>query len=170
MLGDRHCVDLDLDRLGVLGDQGIGAGLTLDDDVDFDDDLLAATHDQQVGVLNGATDRVDIERLGQRQLLFALDIEGQHRVGAGVPQHRREVLSGQFQMLWVGPVTIDDGGNLALAPGSAGRALTGLGPYRGLQFVDCRLGHVSLLCARYLVLGTARITTFESVSVDNGAG
>ena len=68
-----------------------------------------------------------VERLGQRQLLLAVDVEGQHRVGAGVPQHGREVVSGQLQVLGIGAVTVEHGGNLAVAPGSPGRALAGLG-------------------------------------------
>ena len=67
-------------------------GLALDDDVDLDGDLLAAAHHQQVGVLDVAADRVDVERLGQRELLLALDVEGEHGVGAGVSQHGGEVM------------------------------------------------------------------------------
>jgi len=43
-------------------------------------------------VLNGAADRVDIERFGQRQLFLTGDVEGQHRVSAGMPQYGREVV------------------------------------------------------------------------------
>ena len=78
-------------------------------------------------MLNVAPDRVDVERFGQCQLFLAGDVEGQHRVGARVPQHGREVVSGQFQVLGVGAVAVEDGGNLALAPGPPGRALAGLG-------------------------------------------
>ena len=41
LLGDRQCVGLDLDGVGVLGDQGAGSGVALDDDGDLDGDLLA---------------------------------------------------------------------------------------------------------------------------------
>ncbi len=68
-----------------------GIGFALDDDVDLDGHLLAAADHEQVDVLDAAADRVDVERLGQRQLLLAVDVEGQHRVGAGVPQHGGEV-------------------------------------------------------------------------------
>ena len=91
---DMH-VGLDLDGVGVLGDQRAGRGLALDDDVDLDGHLLAAAHDEQVGVLDVAADRVDVERLGQRELLLAVDVEGEHGVGAGVAQHGGEVVAGQ---------------------------------------------------------------------------
>ena len=92
LFGDRLHVGLDLDAVGVLGDQGAGDGFTLDDDVDLDGHLLAAAHDEQVGVLDVAADRVDVEGLGQRELLLALDVQGEHGVGAGVTEHGREVV------------------------------------------------------------------------------
>ena len=52
---------LDLDGVGVLGHQRAGSGLTLDGDGDLDGDFFAAPHDQQVGVLDVAADRVDLE-------------------------------------------------------------------------------------------------------------
>ena len=127
MLGDRLHVRLDRDGVGVLGDQGAVRGLALDDDVDLDGHLLAATHDEQVGVLDIAADRVDLERLGQRELLLALDVEGEHRVGAGVPEHRREVVGVEFEVLRVGAVAVEDRGHLAVAAGAARCALAGLG-------------------------------------------
>src|ERR1700722_19586661 len=111
-LRNRQCLGFDLDGVGLLGDQGAVCSLALDVDADLDDHLLAATYHQQIGVLDGAADRVDVESLGQRQLFFAVDVEGQHRVGAGVAQHRGEVVSGQFQVLRVSTVAVEDGGNV----------------------------------------------------------
>ena len=101
-------------------------GFTLDDDVDLDGHLLAAAHDEQVGVLDVAADRVDVEGLGQRELLLALDVEGEHRVGAGVTEHGREVVGVELQVLRVLAVAVEDRGNLAVAPGAARCALAGL--------------------------------------------
>ena len=101
-------------------------GFALDDDVHLDGHLLAAAHDEQVGVLDAATDRVDFERLGQRELLLALDVEGEHCVGAGVAQHGGEVVGVEFQVLRVGAVAVEDGRHLAVAAGAARCALAGL--------------------------------------------
>ena len=109
--------------------------LALDDDVDLDGHLLAAAHDEQVGVLDVAADRVDVERLGQRELLLALDVEGQHGVGAGVAQHGGEVVGVELEVLRVGAVAVEDGGHLAVAAGAARCALAGLCAYRSGQVV-----------------------------------
>src|SRR6202008_3850229 len=101
VVGDRLHVRLDRDGVGVLGDQRAGLRLALHDDVDLDGHLFTAAHDQQVDVLDAAADRVDVERLGQRELLFALDVEGEHRVGAGVTQHGGEVVGVEFEVLRV---------------------------------------------------------------------
>ena len=135
VVGNRLDVGLDRDGVGVLGDQRAVDGLALDDDVDLDGHLLAAAHDEQVGVLDVAADRVDLERLGQRELLLAVDVEGEHRVGAGVAQHGREVVGVEFEVLRVAAVAVEDGGNLAVATGAARRALAGLGPDRSGQLV-----------------------------------
>ncbi len=144
LLGDRLDVGLDFDGAGVLGDQRSVRGLTLDDDVDLDGDLLAAAHHQQVGVLDVAADRVDVERLGQRELLLALDVEGEHGVGAGVSQHGSEVMPGQQKVLRVGAVAVEHRGDLALAPSAAGCALSGFGAHGSGQVVGITgrsLGH-----------------------------
>ena len=99
-------------------------------------------------MLDVAPDRVDVERLGQRELLLAVDVEGQHGVGAGVPQHRGEVMAGQQQMLRIGAVAVEHGGNLAGAARAARRALAGLGAHDGGQvvlFAGRGLGHGVLL-------------------------
>ena len=88
-----------------------------------------------------AADRVDVEGFGQRQLFFAGDVQGEHRVGARVAQHGGVVVSGQLHVLRLCAVAVDDGGNPALAPGSPGCALAGLGTDRDGQLVDCGLSH-----------------------------
>ena len=111
--------------------------LTLDDDVDLDGHLFAAAHHEQVGVLNVALDRVDVERLGQRQLLLAVDVEGQHGVGAGMPQHRGELMAGQQQMLRIGAVAVEHGGNMAGATRTTRRTLAGLGAHDAAVRLFC---------------------------------
>ena len=55
---------------GVLGDdQGLGGGLADEVDRDVDGDLLAAADGDEVDVLEDAADRVDLDLLGQRELL-----------------------------------------------------------------------------------------------------
>ena len=158
--------------LAVLGDQGAGRGLALDDDVDLDGHLLAAADDEQVGVLDVAADRVDVERLGQRELLLAVDVEGQHGVGAGVAQHGGEVVGGQQQVLRVGAVAVEHGGHLAVAAGAARCALAGLGAHGGGQVVRLRAAVLAMWCCSCMPvvgLGTARVATTQMrVPVDNG--
>ena len=129
LVGDRLDVGLDLDGVGVLGDQGAVGGFALDDDVDLDGHLLAPSHDEQVGVLDVAADRVDVECPGQRELFLAVDVESEHGVGAGVTEHRREVVGVKLQVLGVFAVAVEDRGNLAVAPGAARCALAGLVTY-----------------------------------------
>jgi hypothetical protein len=54
-----------------------------------------------------------------------------------VPQHGREVVSGQFEVLWIGAVTVENGGNLAVSPRPPGRAFAGLGSHSDLELVAC---------------------------------
>jgi hypothetical protein len=78
---------------------------------------------------------VDRQRLGQRQLFLAIDVEGQHRVGAGVTQHRGEVAPGQLQVLRLSAVTVEYGRDLAVTPRPPRRAFAGLGPHRDGELV-----------------------------------
>ena len=99
-------------------------------------------------MLDVALDRMDLERLGQRQLLLAADVERQDGVGTGVPEHRGEVTPGQQQMLRVGAVAVQHGGDLAFAACAARRALAGLGAHGSGQvvlFAGRGLGHGVLL-------------------------
>ena len=95
---------------------------------------------------------MDLERLGQRELLLAVDVERQHRVGAGVAQHGREVVGVEFEVLRVAAVAVEDRGHLAVAPGATRRTLARLGAYRSGQLVrgGC-LSHVVLLLCRSFV-------------------
>ncbi len=154
VFGDGLHVGLDGDGVRILGDQGAGGRLALDDDVDLDGDLLAAAHDQQVGMGDAATDRVQGERLGQRELLGALDVEGEHRVRAGVAQHRGEVVGVEFEMLGITAVAVEDRDDLAVAAGAARCALAGFLANRSGEIVRRVLGHRVLLLCR--VSSTAR--------------
>ena len=93
--------------LVVLGDQGAGHGFALDDDVDLDGHLLAAAHDEQVGVLDVAPDRMDVQRLGQRELLLAVDVErSAPRWCRSAAAPRRNRGAGSQQVLRVGAVAV----------------------------------------------------------------
>jgi len=65
-----------------------------------------------------------LRRIGGCRALWSMpavrtgDVEHQHCVGARVPEHGREVAPRQFQVLRIGAVTVEDGGNLAVAAGS----------------------------------------------------
>ena len=101
LLGDVQGVGLEGDGGGVLRDQGAGSGLTGDDDGNLDGDLLALLDDEQVGVLDVVADRVDDDRLGERDLLRALDVEGQDGVGAVRAQDARRS-RGRAALRWRG--------------------------------------------------------------------
>src|SRR5690606_29984224 len=138
-LGNVQRVGLDGDGGGVLGDQGAGSRVADDGDGDVGGDLLTLLDDQQVGVLDVATDRVHDDRLGQRQLLLAVDHEVEHRVGAVLTQDRRERLGVERQVLGIGLVAVQHGGDVAVATGAAGRALAELGADCGFEKVG--VGH-----------------------------
>jgi hypothetical protein len=112
-------VGLDLDGGRVGGDEGARCGVALDDDVDLDGDALALVQDEEVGVLDAATDRVHDDRLGQCQLRLAGDVEGEHSVGAVVTQHGSECAGVECQVLRVGCVSVQNGGNEAVATSAA---------------------------------------------------
>ena len=68
---------------------------------------------------DGAADRVDVERLGQRELLFAVDVEGEQGVGAGVAQHGGKVVAVQLEVAGFGAVAVQHGGDATFAAGAA---------------------------------------------------
>lgn len=147
LFGNRLDVGLDLDGVGFLGDQRAGCSFALDDDVDLDGHLLAAAHDEQVGVLDVAADRVDLQRLGQRELLGAGDVECQHGVGAGVAQHGGEVAAVELQVLRVGAVAVEHHGHTAFTAGTARCALAGGAADLSGQIVRGVARHVRYSCA-----------------------
>jgi hypothetical protein len=112
-----------------------------------------------------AADRVDVERLGQRELFFAVDVESEHGVGAGVAKDRGEIASGQFEVLRVSAVAVEDGRNLAFSACPAGRAFTGLGPHQRGEFVD-GISHGVAPGSGFLARPGAR--QLSRVPVDNG--
>ena len=78
----------------MVGDR-VGAGLTGDDDAHLDGDLLATADEEQVGVLVLTGERVALDGLGQRQLLLAVEHDGQQGVRAAVAQGRGELAAGR---------------------------------------------------------------------------
>ena len=143
--------------------------LALDDDVDLDVHLLAAPHDEQVCVLDVAADGMDVERLGQGELFGALDVEGEHRVGAGMAQHGGELVGGQLEVLRSGAVAVEDGGTLPSAGhGATHPCPSGCVPKpSGCWWWGPVLAIMLLLYACCRSRGTARIATYQ-VPVDNG--
>ena len=115
-----------------------GAGLAGDDDLHLDDDLLAAADHQQVDVLDVGADRVRHHGLGERELRRAADVEREHGVAALLADDPGELQRGQRQVLRVGAVPVEHGGDLAGAAGAAGGALAELRAGLG---VDTGLGH-----------------------------
>ncbi len=65
-----------------------GRGLALEVHVDVDDDLLALVHDDQVDVLDDRLDRVALDVLGERELLLAVDDDGEQGVALLQREHR----------------------------------------------------------------------------------
>ena len=145
-LRDRQGLGLDLDVGGVLGDQGAGGGVALDVDRYLDGHLLAAANHDQVEVGQGSLDRVHGDGLGQRQLLGAVDVQAQHRVGAGVTHHRGEVVGIELEVLRGLAVAVEHGRDLAVAAGLARGALTRAGADLDVELVGGgAFGHVMLL-------------------------
>ena len=66
-----------------------------------------------------AAHRMNRERFGKSQLFGAVDIEAQHRVGAGVPQYRGVIARDQFKVLRISTVAVEHRRDLALAAGLA---------------------------------------------------
>ena len=108
----------------------------------------------------------------------AVDVEGQHGVGAGVTQHRGEVAGVELEVLGVGAVAVQHRGHLAVAAGAARCALAGLGADRGGQvvlFAGRCLGHGCCSLCRWLIRhGQGRnyaTAWFPSITVacENGA-
>ena len=127
---------------GVLGDdQRVGGGLADEVDADVDGDLLALADGDEVDVLEGAADRVDLHLLGQRQLRRAVDVELQQRVGAAVLERDPGLVTGQRDVDRLVAVPVDDSGHLVGAADPASGALAELGAGLGLDLV----GHVMAL-------------------------
>ena len=145
-LGDVGGLGLDGDDGVLVDDQRVGAGLAHDVDRDVDGDLLAADDGDEVEVLDDAADRVDLDVLGQRELLGAVDVEREERVGATVLEGHHRLVAGQDHVDRLVAVAVDDGGDLVVAADAAGGALAELG---------ARLGG-DLLGGRHRVLRTGR--------------
>ena len=103
------------------------------------------TDRDEVEVLDDAADRVDLDVLGQGELLGAVDVEREERVGATVLEGHHRLVAGQDDVDRLVAVAVDDGGDLVVAADAAGGALAELG---------ARLGG-DLLGGRHHVLRTS---------------
>ena len=105
---------------------------------------------------------MDVEGLGQGELLGAVDLKGEHRVGTCVPQHGSEVMTRQFQVLRLAAMAVEHGGILPSRAHARG-ALTG--PDVRTDTVSWLVAEpadwviVSLLC--WVSGPTARIATYR---------
>ena len=73
VLGDVGGGRLDLQRVVVERDDGLGSGLALEVHGDVDGDLLALADDDEVDVVDDRLDRVALDVLGEGELLLAVD-------------------------------------------------------------------------------------------------
>ena len=149
---DLHAGDRDLEpgrdvrRLGenrqsgqLLVDQAAGDRVAQHVDGHLDRDLLATAHEDQVDVLDHSADGITLDRLRQRELVAALDLQREQDVGTGVGvQSPLELATGQRDVAGVGAVAVQDGGHLAGPPGAPGATLAELCARFG---ADADLGH-----------------------------
>ena len=97
------------------------AGSPIERDGDVDLDLLALLHDEEVDVLDDLVHGVLLHVLDERELGRAGDVELEQRVGAADEQ--RDLVARERDVLRVGAVAVDDGGDLAGGAEAAGGAL-----------------------------------------------
>src|SRR6185312_6120415 len=113
--------DLEQETLGVELRGGTRRGLADEVHRDLDLNLLALAHDDEVEVLDDLAHRVLLHILDERQLRLALDVELKHLVR--LADDERDLVTRQRDVLRLGAVTVDDGGNLARGADLARRAL-----------------------------------------------
>ena len=122
LVRDGRDVGLDLEGVELLADRSSpGAAAPVTTMVDVDDDLLTAADDQEVDVLDVGADRVLHDRLGQRQLRGARDVERDDRVAALLADDPLELQLREREVLRVGAVPVQDGGDLDRRGGCGGR-------------------------------------------------
>src|SRR5690606_27779417 len=126
-LGDVGGLRLDLDGDVVGDDEGVADRLTEQDDGNVDDDLLAEHDGDEVDVLDDPADRVDLDLLGQRELLLAVDGQVEQRVRATALERHHRVVVGQGHVRGGVAVFVDNGGNLVLTAQATRGALAELG-------------------------------------------
>src|SRR5918997_426702 len=80
----------------------------------------AAAHEEQVDVLVDAGQRVALDGLGERQLLLAVEDDGEQGVVAAVAQRRGELAGRQGQVDDVLAVPVEDGGDAGGPAGGGG--------------------------------------------------
>src|ERR1035437_3190233 len=146
----RQSLDRDLDtvrNLGGLDGQLHGVVLDRDDRLDrggahevdghVNVDLLALADDNQVNVLDDRPDRIALDVLGQGQVVLAVDLDGEQRVGALEGQHR--LVARKADMNRFGAVAVHDGGDVVLTADGAGGTLAERGARYGDQLVPGRI-------------------------------
>ena len=99
-------------------------------------------------------------RLGQRERLRAVDVEGQHGVGAEVTQHGGEVAGGELEVLGVGAVAVEHRGDLAVAAGRRDAPLPVLVRTAAVRLFSAWAAVLAMCVAPVpvCVVGTARAT------------
>src|SRR5664280_2916394 len=113
-------------------------------DRNFDGDLLALAHQQQVEVLQSPLDGVSGDRPRQRQLGADPQVKAQQCVRAAL-ERAHQVMARQADVAWRGPVAVEDGRHLSGPAGTASAALAELGARLG---DDADLGHGGVLLKR----------------------
>jgi hypothetical protein len=147
---DLHASHVDLDarrdpgRLGLDGDldellveQAVRRDLTDDRDRDVDGDLLAAPHQDEVDMLDGALDRVTLDRLGQGELAAVRQaVEPDQDVGGA--KGEQNLVARQADVPRRGAVAVEDRRNPAGPALPPRGTLTEFGPRR---CGDMNFGH-----------------------------
>jgi hypothetical protein len=87
---------------------------------------VASADGDEVDVLEHAADRVDLDLLGQRELLVALDVELEQGVRAAVLERHHRGVAREGQVDRVVAVAVHDRGDLVLAADPAGGTLAEL--------------------------------------------
>jgi len=121
---------LDLDGLAIERDECLRRGVAVQDDGHVNGDLLTASHEDQVGVLDEALDRVTLHLLRNRKLAVALELDGEQSIGC--LEREQQVVARKCDVDRVGAVPVEYGGHLVVAADTPSCTLAergaGLGP------------------------------------------
>src|SRR5674476_733556 len=125
-------LDLEGDRVLVHDDHDVAGVLTDRDELHLDGDLLAATHDDEVDVLDVAVDRVLLDLFRQRELLLAaLDVDLEEHVRDA--QRELGLVARKADVYGIGAVAVQHGRHLVRATQTTCCALAEFGALRGAQ-------------------------------------